>query len=112
MPLEEYAPLFRPQKTELLKAPFVQVAEAAYEMLSVMDEEAAAANNKVDLFTSEERFPELFQARQSVADADAALVTLSFHADNEDCSSSGGGPCCMVSLRAAVTCKCIWNTEH
>ncbi len=56
--------------------PFVQVAEAAYEMLSVMDEEAAAANNKIDLFTSSERFPELFEARWSVADADAQLVTL------------------------------------
>lgn len=52
----------------------LQVAEAAYEMLSVMDEEAAAANNKIDLFISEERFPEVFEARQGVADADAGLV--------------------------------------
>ncbi|KAK9916549.1 hypothetical protein WJX75_003960 [Coccomyxa subellipsoidea] len=53
-----------------------EVAEAAYEMLSVMDEEAAAANNKIDLFISEERFPEVFEARQGVADADAGLAKL------------------------------------
>lgn len=52
----------------------LQVAEAAYEMLSVMDEEAAAANNKIDLFISEERFPEVFEARQEVANADKGLV--------------------------------------
>ncbi len=52
----------------------LQVAEAAYEMLSMMDEEAAAANNKIDLFISERRFPEVFEARQEVADADEGLV--------------------------------------
>ena len=39
-----------------------------------MDCEAASANNKIDLFISEERFPEVYEARQAVADADASLV--------------------------------------
>ncbi len=39
-----------------------------------MDSEAASANNKIDLFISDERFPEVFEARQAVADADATLV--------------------------------------
>lgn len=50
------------------------MSEAAFELLSVMDSEAASANNKIDLFISEERFPEVFAARQAVANADASLV--------------------------------------
>ncbi|CAL8467013.1 g6549 [Coccomyxa elongata] len=53
-----------------------EVSEAAFDLLSVMDSEAASANNKIDLFISEERFPEVFEARQAVADADATLVNL------------------------------------
>ena len=51
-----------------------QVAEAAHDMLSVMKEEAALENNKIHLFTSRERFPGVFEARQEVTDADKRLV--------------------------------------
>ena len=47
-----------------------------------MDEQAALANQKIDLFTSRERFPGVFEARENVTAADAALVRrlyLRFH---------------------------------
>ena len=55
----------------------LQVSEAAWDLLSVMDEQAALANQKIDLFTSQERFPGVFEARASLAAADAALVSQS-----------------------------------
>jgi len=54
----------------------MQVSEAAWDLLSVMDEQAALANKKIDLFTNEERFPDVFEARANLAAADAALVRL------------------------------------
>lgn len=55
----------------------MQVSEAAWDLLSVMDEQAALANQKIDLFTSQERFPGVFEARANLAAADAALVSHS-----------------------------------
>ena len=52
----------------------MQVSEAAWDLLAVMDEPAALANRKVDLFTSQERFPGVFEARASLAAAEKALV--------------------------------------
>ncbi len=54
----------------------MQVSEAAWDLLSVMDEQAALANRKIDLFTNKERFPDVFEARTNLAAADAALVRL------------------------------------
>ncbi len=50
------------------------MTEAAWDLLSVMDEQAALANQKIDLFTNRERFPGVFEARENVVAADAALV--------------------------------------
>ena len=52
----------------------MQVSEAAWDLLAVMDEQAALANQKIDLFTSQERFPGVFEARASLAAAEKALV--------------------------------------
>lgn len=53
----------------------MQVSEAAWDLLSVMDEQAALANQKIDLFTDPERFPGVFEARENLTAADAALVS-------------------------------------
>jgi DNA mismatch repair protein MSH3 len=50
--------------------------EAAWDMLAVMDEAAAASNNRIDLFTSQERFPALFAARADLAAAERQLSGL------------------------------------
>ncbi len=42
-----------------------------------MDEQAALANQKIDLFTNQERFPGVFEARANLTAADAALVRRS-----------------------------------
>ncbi len=55
----------------------LQVSEAAWDLLSVMDEQAALANQKIDLFTNQERFSGVFEARASLTAADAALVLRS-----------------------------------
>ena len=55
----------------------LQVSEAAWDLLSVMDEQAALANQKIDLFTNQERFPGVFEARANLTAADAALVRSS-----------------------------------
>ena len=52
----------------------MQVSEAAWDLLAVMDEPAALANQKIDLFTSQERFPGVFEAHASLAAAEKALV--------------------------------------
>jgi hypothetical protein len=52
----------------------MQMADAAHVMLSVINEEAAAENNKVDLFSDGERFPAVFDARQAVVEAEQRLV--------------------------------------
>ena len=57
----------------------MQVSEAAWDLLAVMDEQAALANQKVDLFTSQERFPGVFEARANLAAAEKALVWLPKH---------------------------------
>ena len=62
-----------------------QVTEAAWDLLSVMDEQAALANQKIDLFTSRERFPGVFEARENVAAADAALVRRLYLRSHERC---------------------------
>ena len=48
----------------------MQVSEAAWDLLAVMDEQAALANQKIDLFTSQERFPGVFEARANLAAAE------------------------------------------
>ena len=58
----------------------MQVSEAAWDLLAVMEEQAALANQKVDLFTSQERFPGVFEARASLAAAEQALVRRPKHA--------------------------------
>ena len=57
----------------------MQVSEAAWDLLAVMDEQAALANQKIDLFTSQERFPGVFEARANLAAAEKALVWLPKH---------------------------------
>ena len=64
----------------------MQVSEAAWDLLAVMDEQAALANQKVDLFTSQERFPGVFEARASLAAAEKALVWRS--SSTQGCPSS------------------------
>ena len=54
----------------------MQVARAALEMLGVLHEDAAAQNDKLHLFASEERFPRVFQLAAELADAEAALEGL------------------------------------
>ena len=66
-------PFHRPST---LRCTAAQVARAALEMLSVLHEEAAAQNDKLHLFASEERFPRVFQLAAELAGAEAALEGL------------------------------------
>ena len=54
----------------------VQVAKAALEMLGVLHEDAAAQNDKLHLFASEEQFQRVFQLAAELAEAEAALEGL------------------------------------
>ena len=48
-----------------------QVARIADDVLSVLDEEAARTNDKLQLFTDADRFPEVFQQVWRVAGSQA-----------------------------------------
>ncbi len=52
------------------------MGQQAQQLLEVLDEEAAAVNDLQRLFTSAQRFPEVFQRRQAVADCEAGLQGL------------------------------------
>ncbi len=53
-----------------------QVAKAALDRLGALHEDAAAANDKLHLFASEDRFSRVFQLAAALADAEAALEGL------------------------------------
>ncbi|KAK9827992.1 hypothetical protein WJX81_005994 [Elliptochloris bilobata] len=53
-----------------------EVSDAASEMLGVLDEAAAMENDRVALFASEARFPGVADAREELAEAQAALEGL------------------------------------
>ena len=54
----------------------VQVGQQAQQLLELLDEEAAAANDLQRLFQSADRFPTVFQRRRAVADCQAGLEAL------------------------------------
>ena len=54
----------------------MQMVRHAREYLSLIDEEAAAANRYTDVLVSEARFPDVFACRRALAEAEKALQNL------------------------------------
>lgn len=54
----------------------MQMVKHAREYLSLLDEEAAAANRYTDVLASEPRFPQVFACRKALAEADKVLQGL------------------------------------
>eukprot|EP00884_Botryococcus_braunii_P017424 jgi/Botrbrau1/4365/Bobra.105_2s0012.1 len=74
---EEELGISSPLLRDLLRdAASGDVARSAKDLLAMIDEPAAAANDKVALLTCEARFPKLFRARERLRDSEKALLGL------------------------------------
>lgn len=54
----------------------LQVADAAYEMLSMIDTGAAQLNDKINLFQNEAKFPEVFRSATSLSCSHLQVLAL------------------------------------